>query len=249
MTQARKSTPGAVRALELDGEHAGRIGYVVVDDRRTTTQQSTAVPATAVRPQGPIPLAVRENRLKNHRCAIAVALLRPQLDSSATVPQRDMLVRLAIVFGTIQTHASPLIAYDLMLDDLPGAETLGATDRELHDKLWPLTSALPDERLDEALWARLKPVLMKRTTPVEHLADDSQRAWTEATTLARLLDVDPDPCWIEAVATRPEPAAWAKERRLLAHAAVAGLEVPGAGSELTEDAGDEGDDDQHLSAA
>ena len=60
VTQARKSTPGAVRALELDGEHAGRIGYVVVDDRRTTTQQSTAVPATAVRPQGPIPLAVRE---------------------------------------------------------------------------------------------------------------------------------------------------------------------------------------------
>jgi ParB/RepB/Spo0J family partition protein len=105
VTEVKKGTPGAQPAVVANGANLGQVRWI------EPPAQRPRLPTAPLVPPGLQPLAVRQERLSRRRKVEAIGLLKAALVDHAP-PALSLAVRLAIVFGTAQTHASAAYACD-----------------------------------------------------------------------------------------------------------------------------------------
>lgn len=114
---AKKGTAGAVPAVVASGPRLGTIRWV---KPRVATQAASA--RTPEAPAQRKSLAEREQQRWRQRKVHAIDLLKTALIEQPP-PALDTIVRLAVVFGTEQTHASSARSFDLRLPQVgPGID-------------------------------------------------------------------------------------------------------------------------------
>lgn len=172
----------------------------------------------------PLPLAERKARRRRQRRARAIAAIQAEMET-APAPPLAVLVPLAVVFGTTHTHCrlendrDPMLAKLLASLPAPDAdpgvsEASPRADRDLW-RAFACMSAAPAEASAACLWARLRPILLQRTTPNGEPSQDAA-AWRETCRLAALLGIDSEEHLARSAAALPDPRCWAAEERAAA---------------------------------
>lgn len=186
--EVKKSTPGAVPVVVVDGEDAGRTFWATRPYGRAATVASAGAP-------GVKPLAERRQALQKRRHVHAVALLRTQLDEAGVDDvyeandqgeARDLLLMLVAAFGA----ASSL---DYSAD--PWADFDGfAKDGDELEHVW--------SGVKQKISEQITPVQVDRFQGLDEDLDNARR-------IARLIGADMDALVAEAEVQIPEPKAWA----------------------------------------
>jgi ParB/RepB/Spo0J family partition protein len=146
VTPAKKGTPGAVPALVANGPHLGQVRWV----KLRQDLRPLPTPRAAEGPQRRS-LAERQEQKWRQRKVHAIGLLKTALVEQPP-PALMVSVRLAITFGTTQTHSSSSHGYDSALPQLgPGIDP-AAERRRMLGGIPESASFLPD-RADEEGWA------------------------------------------------------------------------------------------------
>jgi ParB/RepB/Spo0J family partition protein len=138
---AKKDSDGAVRALIANGPHLGDLRWV--KPRKDLSRR--AQPRVAGEAPQKKPLAERQAQRWRQRKVHAIGLLKAALLDQPSPPLL-ISVRLAIVFGTAQTHSSSSHAYDTALPRIaPGLDLAEERRRMLgHGASATLTDAAFD---------------------------------------------------------------------------------------------------------
>ena len=183
--EVKKSQPGAVPALMVDGEKAGKLIYVLLRGARGAAVERKAKSAAGKGPS----LAETREQLERRRKALALDLLRDAIDR-AKPPKSWTLksaLRALIVFGTAERH-----------------------DHCDKDQ-WVAADALTQEK-DPDLIARaldsVRRVLNRRL--VIYTPADADNVWPDAENIAEMLHLDLERIKADADAEIPEPKSWAK---------------------------------------
>jgi ParB/RepB/Spo0J family partition protein len=135
--EAKQRTPGAVPAVIASGANLGAVRWVLPPDRHTARPECrSAAPAA-----GKKSLAERRAHRDRQRKILALGLLHERL-LAAPAPGLATCVRLAIVFGTYQSHRSSGSAHDPSLPRLAPDATATAVSRRMLAAL-PLRIARP----------------------------------------------------------------------------------------------------------
>jgi ParB/RepB/Spo0J family partition protein len=218
---AKKSQPGAVPALVLDGSDRGKLRWVHLPELPSAAQaaEPAAAPAAPVPGQrAKTPLPIRQAALDRRRKLLATETIATAVAASEQTPPLPTVIALACVFGTEQTLSSGSCSWDFSLPDaLP---PISSPDTRL--PLWTLAQDLAEGddlgALGLRLWRRIRPVLLKRTASIG-TPEDILRGYGEASTLAALVGVDSAQHLKEATASLPDPHSWAAEAAAIARAA------------------------------
>ncbi len=221
----RKGTPGAVPAVIASGSQMGQVQWV--KPRAETRPASAGTPGA---PGERKSLAEREQQRWRQRKVKAIDLLKTALLEQPP-PPLDTIVRLAVVFGTEQTHASSARTFDLRLPRVgPGTDSAQESRRMLARYARAAAGASAPDPTGSDLAADLPDPMPEATDPPEHqegpfwrtfdaLEGDSaaSTAYLWARTLGVLLDrMTPNGDW------RHVETAWHEAERT---ASLAGLKA------------------------
>lgn len=175
------------------GERAGQVVYFRRKQRAGSFAGSSRK-GGKVEEKPATPLKERREKLERRRRVLAVEKIAAAIKASEKVPAIEILVRIAIAFGT-QEKQDALYSWGGRED--PWKTFDSGKDLSLTTDLNPL------------LWQRqLMPVLLSRLT-YQGSGTDIKKLFLNASRAAALVDVDAEALYEEAVKEIPEPKSWA----------------------------------------
>ncbi|HSC20745.1 MAG TPA: ParB/RepB/Spo0J family partition protein [Solirubrobacterales bacterium] len=203
---AKRSTPGAVPALFVEGSRRGTFSWVLPPTARHGRASGAEDPAEGKTAGGRAKSSLAERKLRKtrQRELRAISYVRDACAAAEAVPDLPTLLSLAIVFGTHHRNECGWYSHDpefpLSSPEDPAAPWTHAQE----------LAGAPGQRLAAELWRQIKPVLLRRLVTSDN-PEDIPRAYAEASRLAALLGLEASTFLEQATRELPDPKCWQAE--------------------------------------